>query len=728
MSFSKVVKDLDQKVLECPICMKRLTQPRTLPCLHTYCLACLETWVEVQSELKCPLCSGTYPVPEGGVQKLAPNTTINNLLEYVETMEKTEEEDPQKLLCMCRKSPPTHFCKECVENVCIDCKQSHKSSRLKSKKHTLYPLNELVIPSVKEVMTSQKNYCNVHKTNVLEFFCKQCVKLVCGLCRDELHKKASEHSVVTVSTACVEYKTEVHGLVTMANEMKIQTQAHLHALETSANHLKTSRDTCKNNIDACMHDVIKEMETGCQDLKKQVEAVYKVHICALRSKMQKLQSFVSDVSGDISVLKDTFGNFTAEGSFESCVSKISTIRARLNEMEVDRTKFSPKLDFIPSQELTSALRSNGVGKIGIFKDVYKVSEADTIEVNEGERFTIGIDSFMGTRGTCELMAKLKDPLGQESIADISQQGRRCVVTGVCKIVGKWVLSIRSGTEVIQGSPVIINVRKRGLCITIPNIIDYMEHYKDTKVMNVLLNREGLLLVTSAGRDVLKFTQSGEFISKVVLQPGTRVTGLCNVNEDILAYSDFGNKCVTTCNHDFKEVLSFGKGIVKFPRGLAVRQNTNNIYVADHEVDCVFRFNYETGKHIGTIGSTGRGIGQMLSPQDVAITKDGHVLVADLRNHRICMLDTNDKFVKIMVGFGKTDGKVVGPGGIVVCEDDTFIVSSNNKLQHFDRNGVLIKRVDKDKDGLNAPVFMALLSSRTVAVANHKEDEVKIFTY
>ena len=51
-------KQLDD-ITECPICTEVYTDPRSLPCVHTYCLKCLKTISKDKppgDEVACPLC------------------------------------------------------------------------------------------------------------------------------------------------------------------------------------------------------------------------------------------------------------------------------------------------------------------------------------------------------------------------------------------------------------------------------------------------------------------------------------------------------------------------------------------------------------------------------------------------------------------------------------------------------------------------------------------------
>ena len=49
----------------CPICEEIFTQPKTIPCLHTFCEQCIRATIEASerlgNELRCPVCRAELP-------------------------------------------------------------------------------------------------------------------------------------------------------------------------------------------------------------------------------------------------------------------------------------------------------------------------------------------------------------------------------------------------------------------------------------------------------------------------------------------------------------------------------------------------------------------------------------------------------------------------------------------------------------------------------------------
>ena len=57
-----------EKEAECPLCLETVKNPKTLPCLHSFCLECLDKLAnfarrQLQTSIKCPVCQTSFPIP-----------------------------------------------------------------------------------------------------------------------------------------------------------------------------------------------------------------------------------------------------------------------------------------------------------------------------------------------------------------------------------------------------------------------------------------------------------------------------------------------------------------------------------------------------------------------------------------------------------------------------------------------------------------------------------------
>ena len=65
---------------ECGLCLDPYTNPKFLPCHHTYCAPCIESLAQssqkVDGSFPCPACRRTTKLPAGGVKALQTNSFI----------------------------------------------------------------------------------------------------------------------------------------------------------------------------------------------------------------------------------------------------------------------------------------------------------------------------------------------------------------------------------------------------------------------------------------------------------------------------------------------------------------------------------------------------------------------------------------------------------------------------------------------------------------------------
>src|SRR6218665_3175805 len=76
---------------ECCICLKTFTDPRMLPCIHTFCFKCLSDMVDKSDkkpgdEIQCPMCRKGLTIPTEGVQGIQKNFFMAGMIEVRSTL------------------------------------------------------------------------------------------------------------------------------------------------------------------------------------------------------------------------------------------------------------------------------------------------------------------------------------------------------------------------------------------------------------------------------------------------------------------------------------------------------------------------------------------------------------------------------------------------------------------------------------------------------------------
>ncbi len=179
------------------------------------------------------------------------------------------------------------------------------------------------------------------------------------------------------------------------------------------------------------------------------------------------------------------------------------------------------------------------------------------------------------------------------------------------------------------------------------------------------------------------------------------------------------------------------GDLNSPRNMAVSKD-GSIYVADSGSSRILKFNAD-GKLLTTWGSrTPEGQnppapGTFIEPWGIALDNDGNVLVADTWNHRIQKFDLDGNFLLQWGTSGlAADGLDLlwGPRGIAVAPDGNIYVTDtgNKRVVVFSPEGKSLFEFNKTNDlTLDEPVGIAIGPDKKVYVADTWNMRVAIFS-
>ena len=89
-----------------------------------------------------------------------------------------------------------------------------------------------------------------------------------------------------------------------------------------------------------------------------------------------------------------------------------------------------------------------------------------------------------------------------------------------------------------------------------------------------------------------------------------------------------------------------------------------MYVTDAGNNRIQKFTSD-GKFLDSWGSKGSGIGQLLSPHDVAVDSEGNSYVVEQGNYRVQVFDANGHPVTMWGTQGSGDDQFLDPHSVVV---------------------------------------------------------------
>jgi DNA-binding beta-propeller fold protein YncE len=131
---------------------------------------------------------------------------------------------------------------------------------------------------------------------------------------------------------------------------------------------------------------------------------------------------------------------------------------------------------------------------------------------------------------------------------------------------------------------------------------------------------------------------------------------------------------------------------------------------------------EDGEWQYYIGSKGRGAGQFVGPQNLAVDEEGYLYVVDYGNRRISKFDPSGTFI---LSFGGADGRggfpgFVSPTGIAAGKGRIFAADNIlNRVFMFDRNGSYLGVLvgEGEGGGLSAPESLRFLEDGKLLAAD-----------
>ena len=118
-----------KKEAECPLCLDTLTEPKTLPCLHSFCLACLDQHAnfarrQLKTSIKCPVCLTSFQIPTRNTfAGLPASFHLNRLVDILALGD--DRAEWQKCTSCEGKNAATCYCFDCHDFYCGDCLRFH---------------------------------------------------------------------------------------------------------------------------------------------------------------------------------------------------------------------------------------------------------------------------------------------------------------------------------------------------------------------------------------------------------------------------------------------------------------------------------------------------------------------------------------------------------------------------------------------------------------------------
>ncbi len=150
----------DEDFLTCTLCSELFTNPRALPCLHSFCYKCLSVLLgknysssntyNNNQMLRCPLCEEDHPIPSNGASGFRQDFRMKALTDKLKSSKEEKAETE-----ICRRHPEfnlDYYCTDlrCEMAICKICKVCWTSEH---QNHVVIPVGGNCGPGKSELRT-----------------------------------------------------------------------------------------------------------------------------------------------------------------------------------------------------------------------------------------------------------------------------------------------------------------------------------------------------------------------------------------------------------------------------------------------------------------------------------------------------------------------------------------------------------------------------------------------
>ena len=246
MAAAETVK----KHLICSICLEVFKEPKSLPCLHSFCETCLDEHIRASCQthktFECPLCRAETQLDQqsnaGQWTKSYPtNHFIVSLIddECLQTQARIEDKNLSSECIPCKLEAKSvrafGFCVQCGEFICKECNEMHKKFKA-TRMHEVLKGNDLPEDLSAFNKLSKIHFCSKHPDKEIEFKCIKDDMLFCSMCAHSEHKTCE--SIKHISSIDEESQTKIDSFLEAIVSLKVDVEKTLNCKLQEADDLE----------------------------------------------------------------------------------------------------------------------------------------------------------------------------------------------------------------------------------------------------------------------------------------------------------------------------------------------------------------------------------------------------------------------------------------------------------------------------------------------------------
>ncbi|XP_068676206.1 E3 ubiquitin-protein ligase TRIM71-like [Montipora foliosa] len=715
-----------KKEAECPLCIETVKNPKTLPCLHSFCLGCLDRHAnfarrQIKATIKCPVCQTSFQIPETDTFENLPSSFHLNRLVDVLALEDGSVQS-QKCNSCDENNTATCYCFVCQDFLCASCFEAHQ--RLKaSRGHRSVLIDKLQAQDVQElihrpVMCSQQ----YHEDQALEFYCEDCKVLICHKCTVVSHnrhtmtdtQKAAQEQKMQMADAVAKVKAEI---VRYESEIKEQTDLRNKNKIEILNEEKKMTDT----VEKLIRD-LREHERKMKDKFREIyEAEQKHHSTRLENFELVATQLKSCFERCQSILER---NFSVE-----ILQTNHAILGRCNELLNLRKAdlyISPQIYYLVEKKLDLMDRVV-VAKTDPSKCLAEGQDSKEVKERKETYFVIvtkDSEGFQCYQQDAKIKVDILTPEGDQLKTDIKDtKDGKYTVTYTPQCAGQHRVEILVNGQPLTGSPWIVQVHQHQYQFAFHFGLRGMGRGEFDGIYDIDVSQKTGTIAVADGQNprIQLLSSEGKFRREIRLDGAPSSVAFTDSGDLLTLFQERDNRLrlfseeghfikhingkhldkpirlsIASDGHIIITDWSYNKIKVLFPDGndllqsFSARDHRNLPFCAIYHKDkffvsysyaaCVKVFD-KTGVYLRDIGCEGSNDGQFNFPDRLVIDKYNRLIVCDTGNRRLQLFTLSGKFLSKIDGQYFKNGS---PSYVAINSDGSLIVADegNRRISVF----------------------------------------------
>ena len=329
---------------KCSVCLELFTEPKILPCCHTFCLECLKKTAsrgKTEGQITCPKCRQSHPIPAGGLSEFLTDFIASCEVEAAGLNVPTKRDDTQVCGECGLNDPISHFCTECQKYLCSVCGLNlHKRLKIYNG-HNVYPIARI---DAATLQSCRMHYCTLHATEVVKIYCEMCEKLVCRDCTLVDHH---EHSYKFVQDARKQVETEMASLRSEVSEKLSVLKPDLAEIQMVETAVVGHPEVLKADINLFFDNLVKSIEARRSALIQEAEAVCQKDLKQVWADKEFHETMLAHISAVFGLVEKAMRCTSDSEMILTALQSIRQLRM-IKEREWDARAFVKMVASVPS--------------------------------------------------------------------------------------------------------------------------------------------------------------------------------------------------------------------------------------------------------------------------------------------------------------------------------------------------------------------------------------------